>query len=359
MGPLITFIIILSILILVHELGHYWVARRKGIKIEELGIGYPPRLWGKKFGETIYSINLLPFGGFARMLGEDSSEQVDKKEDLKRAFFSQTKRVRVAVLLAGVVMNFILGVVLFGAIYTKLGIPETVNYVVVTGVAEGSPADLAGIKAEDKIVGVEGFVWPENKDESLSSFIEYVNQYKGEEVKLVFESGEDKVLTPRVDEQIPEGQGALGVAITNMDFVLYPVWQRPFRGMMVGIREAVLWGKDILVSLGQTFYRLFQGDVPKDVAGPVGIYQISKGVAQEGFIAILQFVAILSINLSILNLLPLPALDGGRLMFVAFEAITKKRIKPSTEQIIHLVGIVALIGLMVLVTINDVRRLIG
>ena len=128
---------------------------------------------------------------------------------------------------------------------------------------------------------------------------------------------------------------------------------------MVGTKEAVLWGKDILVSLGQTFYNLFKGEVPKDVAGPVGIYQISKGVAEEGFLAVLQFMAILSINLSILNLLPLPALDGGRLMFVIVEDVTKKRLKPEVEQVIHLVGIVALIGLMVLVTINDIKRLIG
>lgn len=364
MGPIITFIIILSVLVLVHELGHFFVARRNGIKIEEFGFGYPPRIFGKKFGETLYSLNLLPFGGFVRMLGEDSQEQVINKKDIKRAFFNQTKRVRTAVLLAGVVMNFILGVVLFGAIYTKLGIPETVNYVVVTGVAENSPAEAVGIEAEDKVVGVDGFEWPENKDESLVKFIEYVNQHKGDEIVLNITKNETIVsetviLVPRLDEDIPEGEGALGVAVTNLDFVLYPVWQRPFRGMWVGIREAVLWGKDILVSLGQTFYRLFQGDVPKDVAGPVGIYQISKGVAQEGFLAILQFMAILSINLSILNLLPLPALDGGRLVFVGIEALTRKRLKPEIEQIVHLVGILLLIGLMILVTVNDIRRLIG
>lgn len=359
MGSIITFIIILSILVLVHELGHFFVARKFGVKVEEFGFGYPPRILGKKIGETIYSLNWLPFGGFVRMLGEDSSEQVEDKKDLGRALFSQKKRVRVAVLMAGVVMNFILGVVLFGAIYTKLGIPETVNYVVVTGVSENSPAGMAGIKPDDKIVGVEGFSWPEKREDSLKAFIDYVNQHKGEEVLLEFDNGNEKIVVPRVDEEIPLGEGALGVAITNLDFVLYPVWQRPFRGMIVGTKEAVLWGKDILASLGQIFYNLFRGEVPKDVAGPVGIYEISKSVARQGFMAILQFVAILSINLSILNLLPLPALDGGRLVFVGIEAITKKRLKPEVEQVIHLVGIVLLIGLMVLVTVNDVKRLLG
>ena len=359
MGPIITFIIILSVLVLVHELGHYFVAKKYGIKVEEFGFGYPPRLFGKKIGETIYSLNLLPFGGFVRMLGEDSQEQVGRENELKRAFFNQKKRVRVMVLMAGVVMNFLLGVVLFSGIYTKLGIPEMVKHVVVTGVSKNSPADVIGIKPDDKIVGVEGFEWPEEKADSLTAFIEYVNQYKGKEVKLVLDSGQEKLVTPRTDQEIPEGQGALGVAITNVDFVQYPLWQRPFRGMLVGVNEAVLWGRDILVALGSMFYNLFQGLVPKDVAGPVGIYEISKGVAQEGFLAILQFVAILSINLSILNLLPLPALDGGRLMFIGIEAVTKKRLKSEIEQMIHLVGIVLLIGLMVLVTISDVRRLLG
>jgi regulator of sigma E protease len=144
-----------------------------------------------------------------------------------------------------------------------------------------------------------------------------------------------------------------------VDTVLYPVWQRPFRGMWIGIKEALAWGKEILGSLGMMFYRLFKGEVPKDVAGPVGIYQISKSVADEGLLAVLQFVAILSINLSILNLLPIPALDGGRLVFLGIESITKKKVKSEVEQVIHLVGMVLILGLMALITVNDVRRLIG
>ena len=349
MTSIISFIIILSILVLVHELGHFLVARKFGIKVEEFGFGYPPKIWGKRVGETIYSINWLPFGGFVRMLGEDSSGQVENKGELKRAFFNQSKRVRVAVLLAGVIMNFLFGVVLFGAIYAKIGIPEEVDYLVITGIAEDSPAQKAGLKIEDKIINVG----------KMNEFIKDVSSYAGREYELELKDGRKVVVIPRTKEETPEGQGALGVAITNTDMVMYPYWQRPFRGMLTGLREAMAWGKDIFESLTMMIVRLFKGSVPQDVAGVVGIYQISKDVSKEGVLAILQFMAILSINLSILNLLPIPALDGGRLLFVVVEAITRKRIKPQVEQIVHLVGMALLLGLMVLVTIGDVKRLIG
>ena len=349
MTSIITFIIILSILVLVHELGHFLVARKFGIKVEEFGFGYPPRIWGKKIGETIYSINWLPFGGFVRMLGEDSHAQVENEKDVKRAFFNQKKRVRVAVLLAGVVMNFLLGVVLFGAIYTKIGIPEKVDYLVVTGVAEGSPAKKAGLKVDDKILNVAG----------IQEFIDDVNNHRGEEYELELDGERKLVVVPRTKEETPEGEGSLGVAISNVDMVMYPYLQRPFRGMLTGLKEAMAWGRDIFDSLSLMIVRLFKGDVPKDVAGVVGIYQISKDVSKEGLLAILQFMAILSINLSILNLLPIPALDGGRLLFIAIETLIRKRVKPEVEQVIHLVGIVVLIGLMVLVTVGDVKRLVG
>lgn len=359
MESILVFIIILSILVLVHELGHFISAKRHGIKVEEFGFGYPPRVWGIKRGETIYSLNLLPFGGFVRMMGEDSQEQLEKGADVKRAFFSQKKVTRVIVLMAGVTMNFLLGVVIFGAIYTKLGIPEPVNYLTVNQIAQGSPAEKAGLKLNDKIVGAEGIDWPENKENLTVEFVEQINQKKGETVVLYLEDGQRLELVPRIDEETPEGEGALGVVISNVDFVAYPYWQRPFRGMWLGIQEALAWGREIVVSLGQLFVRLFAGEVPKDVAGPVGIYQISKSASDQGWLASLQFMAILSINLSILNLLPLPALDGGRLVFVMIEAITRKRVKPQVEQTIHLIGIALLLGLMVLVTINDIRRLLG
>jgi len=358
MVSIISFIIILSVLVLVHELGHFIMAKRAGILIEEFGFGLPPRLWGKKIGETIYSINWLPFGGFVKMLGEDSDEQIENKKELERTFFNKPKRVRVIILLAGVVMNFLLGIVLFGAIYTKVGIPEEVDYLIVTGIAKDSPAEKAGIKLEDKIAGVEGVTeW--GKEDLAKRFGEFTGQHKGEEISLRLEDGREIKVVLRAETEIPEGQGALGIAVVNVDTVLYPYWQRPFRGMWVGLKEALAWGKEIIVSLGMMFYGLFRGEVPKDVAGPVGIYQISQGVIKRGFLETLQFVAILSINLSILNLLPIPALDGGRLLFIAIESIFRKRIKPEIEQVIHLMGIALLIGLMILVTVNDVKRLFG
>ena len=246
-------------------------------------------------------------------------------------------------------MNFLLGVVLFAAIYTKLGIPEKVDYLRITAIADGSPAAMVGLEPGDRVMGMG----------EIDKFVEFINQHRGEEVKLSIADRGELAIVPRLETETPEGEGALGVVISNMDLVQYPFWQRPFRGIWVGLKEAVGWGRDIVVSLTEPLAKLFRGEVPEDVAGPVGIYQISKDVVAEGMMAVLQFVAILSVNLSILNLLPLPALDGGRLMLLGVEAVTKRRLKPGLEQKIHLIGMVLLLGLMVLITINDFRRLLG
>ena len=341
MGSILTFLIILSILVLVHELGHFFSAKRHGIKVEEFGFGYPPRVWGIRRGETIYSLNLLPFGGFVRMLGEDEDSGT-------RSFFRQNKTVRTIVLLAGVTMNFLLGVFLFAAIYTKMGIPEPVDYLTVTHVVSGSPADTAGFKLEDKITGFA----------DSQAFIDYVNQRRGESINLEV-AGRPVTVTPRLAADTPEGEGALGVGITNIDFVQYPLWQRPWRGMWLGVKEAFSWGKEILGALGKMVAQLVSGQVPQDVAGPVGIYEVSKSASRQGIMAVFQFTGILSINLAVLNLLPLPALDGGRLFFIGVEALLRRRVKPKFEQTVHLIGMLLLIGLMVLITVNDVRKLLG
>ena len=342
MLSVIYFIVILSILVLVHELGHFLMAKKAGVKVEEFGFGYPPRLVGIKRGGTIYSLNCLPFGGFVRMLGEDLPEG-------ERSFANQKKRVRLVILIAGVVMNFLFGVLLFGIIYTKLGIPQKTDYLTVTEVADKSPAEKAGLKSDDKILGFAG----------TQEFIDYINAHRGQEVKLQLKDGLAMTVVPRLAQDTPEGQGALGVGITDTETVFYPLWQRPFRGMWLGLQEALSWGKEILAGLWVMISGLLHGRVPKDVAGPVGIYQISKDVTKAGWLAVFQFMGILSVNLAILNLLPLPALDGGRLFFLGIEAVTRRRVKPEIEQAVHMVGMALLIGLMVLVTIGDIRRLMG
>ncbi len=341
---IVIFILILSLLILVHELGHFFMARKFGIKVEEFGFGYPPRLLGKKIGETIYSLNLLPFGGFVRMLGEDPTAK-----KLPRSFVSKTRGKRALVLVAGVVMNFLLGVILFGVIFTKIGVPEPVDYLTITGIAADSPAAVSGLAAGDKIIGFA----------DTKTFIDYINQHRGKPVTLSLQNGRKLELVPRTADQTPQGQGALGVAITNVDTVLYPLPQRIAKGVWYGLKEAVTWGKDILFSITSTLWGLAHGVKPQTVAGPVGIYEISRDVTATGFLATLQFVAILSVNLSILNLLPLPALDGGRLLFVVIEAVTRRRVKPELEQAVHFAGMALLIGLMLLITFFDIRRLIG
>lgn len=330
---IMSFLIILSVLVLVHELGHFIAAKKLKVKVDEFGFGYPPRLLGIKKKGTIYSLNWLPFGGFVRMRGEDLNAG-------KGSFAKKSKKARLAILLAGISMNFLLGVMLFGAIYTKTGIPEKVNYLLVTQVAVDSPASRAGIKIKDKLVEFN----------EAQKFIDYINQNRGQAVRLKLSDREVTVM-PRLEAETPVGQGALGVGITDVDIVLYPVWQRPFRGMWVGLKEAVLWGKEIVMSLTKIN--------SKNVAGPIGIYQISKAAAKEGWLATLQFMAILSINLAVLNLLPLPALDGGRIFFILIEIIIRKKIKPRIEQAVHMAGMLLLIGLMVLVTIGDIKRLIG
>lgn len=345
MISLLIFLAILSLLIFIHELGHFVAARKQGIKVEEFGFGYPPRLWGKKFKGTLYSLNLLPFGGFVRMRGEDEAAG-------RESFYIQPKLSRFIVLVAGVVMNFLLGVFLFAAVYTKMGIPEPVDYLTVTHVAPGSPAEAAGIKVKDKIVDYS----------ETQAFIRFIEDHLGESVNLtVVDSGESRIvaLTPRIKAETPEGQGALGVGITNIDLVQYPLWQRPARGAWYGLKEAVAWGNEIVLSLKNLLGRLFAGQVPEDVSGPVGIYQASKNAGDQGWQALLQFTGILSVNLAILNLLPLPALDGGRILFIVIEVFRRRRVQPAWEQKIHLAGMLLLIGLMVLVTVNDIRRLVA
>lgn len=353
----VIFILTLSILILIHELGHFMVAKFFGMEVEEFGIGFPPR--AKKLFNwkgTLFSLNWLPIGGFVKIKGENyegstghprGAHSVTSGESF---FWEKPIWQRAVVLLAGVFGNFVLGVVLFGIVYSVMGVPTQMGKVKIVGVADGSPAAEVGMVEGDVVKGFE----------KTNDLIEYIGENKGEEILLVLlgEGEEREVkLVPRVDP--PEGEGSVGILLSDTELIKLPWYQMPVKGVVVGTREAYAWGKEIVGGLGKMVVGLVAGEgVPEDVAGPVGIYKVSAQVNEMGWLASLQFMGILSMNLAVLNILPLPALDGGRLVFLGLEMIIGKKLKNKIEGWVHGVGMIILLGLMVLITIKDVMKLI-
>lgn len=349
----------LSVLILVHEYGHFFMAKLFKMRVDEFGIGLPPR--AKKlftWRGTLFSLNWLPLGGFVKLFGEDMEDPAQASST--EAFFNKLIWQRAGVLSAGVIMNFLLGVFAFGIVYTYLGIPTKTEKVFVVEVAKDTPAELSGIKVDSEIKKITF----ENNDipfVGVDGFIKAVEPLKGKEVELTLADKKGQESTVKIVPRLnpPEGEGALGVALSNIEMKMYPVWQRPFRGMVVGLTEAWAWGKEITTSLGTLLWGIVTGKgVPKDVSGPIGIYQVSKQVYKIGWVAVLQFMAILSVNLAILNIMPFPALDGGRIFFLGVEMIIGKKLKNKVEGYVHTTGMVFLLGLMVLITVRDVIKLI-
>lgn len=365
MLQLLVALIVLSLVILIHELGHFGVAKLTGVKVEEFGLGYPPRLLGKKIGKTIYSINAVPFGGFVRLFGEQEAEIPAKKRLAKavkrQAFFHKSKKQRVAVIVAGVVMNFLLGAAAFSLIYSIVGIPEPVNYVVIDAVIPGSPAQQAGLVTDSRVLTLNGQPITQTKE-----FITLMEQHKGEPVAVVYAARQGKEwgltepktvsVTPR--ENPPDGEGVLGVLISSYDNIFYPSWQMPFRGAWVGVKEAVAWGAAMVVGIGTMLWQWLREGVAPQVAGPVGIYQLTGQASQQGVLALIKFTGILSINLAVINILPLPALDGGRLAFIVVEKAIGRRVKPAIEQWVNAAGMALLIALMLVITLREVWQLL-
>lgn len=345
---ILTFVLVLSILVIVHEFGHFWVAKRNGIWVEEFGFGLPPRVFGKKIGDTIYSINALPFGGFVRLHGEMAEEGVTKP---KMAFINKSLWAKTAVIVAGVVMNFLLAVVAFGIVYSFTGIQKDTKEVKVLNIATNSPAQDAKLLVGDIVRKVDG-----QEVISVSEFVSKIEDKKGKKVKLELQ---DRVVTivPRVNP--PAGEGPLGVTITNTETYFAPVWQRPFLGAYYGTKEALYWGGNVVNGFVSIFTDLFQGKSPKDVSGPVGVFAVTSEVAKTGILPLINLIGIISVNLAVLNIIPFPALDGGRLLFIIIEAILGKKVAPKVEGVIHGVGMAILLLAILAITIKDVRGLIS
>ncbi|OGM21765.1 hypothetical protein A2863_00110 [Candidatus Woesebacteria bacterium RIFCSPHIGHO2_01_FULL_38_9b] len=351
-SSVIAFILVLSVLILVHEFGHFIMARRAGVWVEEFGFGLPPRVLGKKFGDTIYSINLLPFGGFVRLHGENTEDSITNPD---KAFLNKGKFIRSKIILAGVVMNFILAVFCFSLVYTFSGIPRESQNVKVLEIRENSPAAISGLKIDDIVRKVDEVTVTSNDE-----FIESVDGRRGKTVVLTIErDGNLQLISVMPRENPPESEGALGVVISSTEVVFPPLWKRPFLGVYNGFKEAWYWGSVVIQGFIKMFSDLFGGVVPKDVAGPVGIFALTTQAAKFGILALLNFIGILSVNLAILNVIPFPALDGGRLLFVGIESLFGRKVVPRIESTIHMIGMVILIILIIAITAHDIQRLIS
>ncbi|MBU3956878.1 site-2 protease family protein [Patescibacteria group bacterium] len=369
---IIVFLFILSVLILAHELGHFLLAKRAGIRVEEFGLGYPPRILARKIGETIYSINWILFGGFVKLLGEEL-EEIQKVKEKEKSFWAKSKTARTSVIVAGVLANFILAIVCFSIVYSFIGIPTKTDQVKIVGLMENSPAAQAGLLEGDIVLSVN-----EIEVASMNRFIEIVEENKGQQVAIKVDREEnnpclepvlggmgfscegDKLILfviPR--EEPPEGEGALGIVISDVEMKKYPLWQMPFYGTIEGFKEAFAWTGLVIGGIGGMIGNLItKGQIPREIAGPVGILQITSGVARSGVLTILQFIGVLSVNLAVINILPFPALDGGKLIFIGYELITRKKPKPQIEHWVNFAGMAFLLFLVILVTVNDIARLI-
>jgi len=372
----LVFIIFLALLILAHEFGHFLAAKKSGVRVEEFGIGYPPRLFGfyqeegkKKFvlgqkkvksDSTIYSFNLLPFGGFVKIFGLDSQER--KKE--KGSFFDVSFSRRAIILLAGVLANFLIAW-LFLALAYNLGKPIIASQGVspvylkdvkprITQVFPHSPAAEAGLKMGDIILAIK---LPEKKSwlkiEKSQDLIAFLKESKAKKVQLKIkrrkEILEKSVL---VRENPPENQGPMGIALADVGLEKLPFLLSFWQAAKDIFYFTLLIGKTI----NQLVKILFsQGKIIEGVVGPVGIVIFGAQFAKASFAYLLSFIGLLSLNLAILNLLPFPALDGGRLLFLFIEKIRRKPIPLKVENAINSLGFLLLIVLMILITFRDIK----
>lgn len=354
---IIAFALILSVLVLIHELGHFLTAKKFGIKVEEFGLGFPPRLFGKKIGETLYSVNALPVGGFVKLFGEDNAGGGSLKRegqmpagDVRRAFFARPLWQRMIVVTAGVIMNFALAVVCISVLFGTVGVALPTENVVVQEVSPNSPAQIADLQVGDKIVAINS-----TPITSSQGFIDATQKNKGNPSTVtVLRNGQtlEKVLTPRA--VVPEGQGPIGVAISDIEVRKYAWWEAPVYGTIEAAKFSVMIVAGIVGMITDFFLK---GVAPQGVAGPVGVAELTGEAVQSGWVAILWFVSLLSLNLAVLNILPIPALDGGRFFFMIIELVTRRKVSPKYEALAHGVGLVLLLGLMLVITVFDVARL--
>lgn len=370
---IIIFLIILLVLVLVHEFGHFFTAKKFDIRVDEFGFGFPPKLFSFKKGETEYSFNLLPVGGFVKIFGENFEEAdmvevgfLDKnsavKQDFSRSLVNKPKYQQAIVLFAGIFANFLLAWLLFSFSFMS-GLPTSVgsepkNYdikdvhLVVLSVLPDSPAETAGLKSGDKIIYIKnGNLVADNiSPETVKSFV-----VSGNKIEIGYLRGKDTAynmteITPKNNN----GSFSIGISMDQIGIVKLPVLSAFWEGLKLdwSVTKGTVIGLYTLIVEGIKGKGSFAS-----VMGPVGMVGIVSSAYQFGFVYLLSFTALISVNLAIINLVPFPALDGGRLLFLLVEKIKGSRMNPKFTNTVNMIGFAILIILMLLVTYHDVVKL--
>ena len=363
---ILIFLGVLLVIILVHELGHFLTAKKFGVRVDEFGFGFPPKLFGKKIGETFYSFNLFPIGGFVKIFGETVDEESQSGPDYKRSFIYQPKWAQAIILAAGVIFNLLLAwalivlITTIGASYSRLnGIPSggivieepqtTIIYV-----EPNLPAHNAGLLAGDKIISLQaGGNILNNLTADQSQ--QFIKENGANEIILTYSrNGDTKTasITPisTTDFDYP----IIGIMMDEVGIVKLPF----YRAVLEGTKTTIIVTKEITIGLINFFHSIIIGQADfGTVVGPIGIAGIVGNAATIGIAPLMMLIAVISINLALINFVPFPALDGGRLIFVLIETIIKKPIKPQIANAVNFAGFAFLLILMIIITYKDIAKL--
>lgn len=358
-------IVILVVLIVVHELGHFIVAKILGVRVDEFGIGYPPRAYTLgKIGETEYTLNWLPFGGFVRLFGENGETDGNSREG-KRSLANASPAAQAAILIAGVAANALFAWVLFTGSFMSGMLttvpPDTPNArILVSSVIPRSPAEQAGLAVGDELISIAGTSGDAPSATTPLAVTEFVRDHGGKELVITYQrDGVEQTVTATPVHAVLDaesGRPALGVALTSVAELRLPLVDAAARAASHTV--------DSFKVVGSGLWNLLRDAVTGNanlasVVGPVGLVNVVGESTTYGFGYLLGLAAFISVNLAIINLIPIPALDGGRLVFVAIEAVTRRSATGLVVRLLNLLGFSLIILLMIAVTYNDIVRLVG
>ena len=359
---IIIFLLVLAVLIFVHELGHFIVAKKFGIRVDEFAIGFPPKIWSKKYGETTYAINSIPFGGYVKIFGENPDEESMKGPDSARSFVNASRLKQAAVLVSGIAFNILFAWIVLSISFMS-GLTTSVrdsyasyikdHHIIIIAAQADSPARLSGFVGGETIISLESDGIKINTADvaEVQNFI--ANSSGG--IKIDYKrNNELKTATVTATEGLIEGRKAIGIAMDTVGTVKLPAHKALFEG-------AKLTGattKNVAIGLYHFIFDAFRGKADfSQVSGPVGIVGLVGEASTLGIVYLMSFAAFISINLAVINIIPFPALDGGRLLFVAIEAVRRRAISPKIANALNGVGFALLILLMLVVTYKDIVKM--